>query len=104
MTLRTPSRTRAALVALAAVLMLPTAAAAHGHLERSEPAAGARLTVAPTSLLLLFSEAPELAVTRVELFGPDGAPVALAPLRVSPESRWRTRACVICRTSTSASC
>lgn len=69
----------ACLSALASVL-LPTAALAHGKLARSNPAAGARLTAAPTALRLTFTEATELAVTRVQLLGAGGRAVAVGPV------------------------
>lgn len=55
---------------LIALLALPRVAFAHAHLTRSEPARGARLSTAPTALRLWFSEAPQLAVTRIYLIGP----------------------------------
>src|ERR687884_2358945 len=71
---------RAALaVALAAPLRV---AHAHAHLARSSPARGARLLVVPRELRLTFSEAPELAASRVLLLGPDGQAVSLEPLRI----------------------
>ena len=62
---------RARLVApLIALLATPSVARAHAHLVRSEPSRGARLMTAPTTLRLWFSEAPQLAVTRIFLIGP----------------------------------
>ena len=66
---------------LAGFLGAPAAAAVHGALRRSEPAAGARLDVAPRVVRLVFTEPVELAVARVALLGPGGAPVALSTLR-----------------------
>ncbi|MEX1181985.1 MAG: copper resistance protein CopC [Gemmatimonadota bacterium] len=59
---------------------------AHGELKGSSPEAGAHLRVAPRELRLTFTETPELAVARLELLGPDGARIALSPLRLSPDS------------------
>ena len=65
---------------LALILLTPTAALAHGKLRSSAPAAGSHLSVVPTELRLTFTEATELAFTRIELFGPDSQAVALGPL------------------------
>jgi len=68
-------------------VLVPGIALAHARLVRSTPAAGAHLRVAPRELLLVFSEAPELAVTRIELLAHDSSAVALGPLRTAPVSR-----------------
>lgn len=76
-----PNRSvRAWLVApLVALLALPRVAFAHAHLTRSEPARDARLSTAPTALRLWFSEAPQLAVTRIYLIGPGRDTIAVGP-------------------------
>lgn len=63
-----------ALAGLVAILMLsaPSSALAHGGLKSSTPARGAVLDSAPREIRLVFTEAAELAFTRVELRGPDG--------------------------------
>ena len=71
----------AALLALAGVLSIASLAQAHGALRQSAPASGATLTVAPRELRLTFTEASELAVSRIELLGPGDAAVGLGPLR-----------------------
>lgn len=68
---------RGAAIALVAVLAFPILLLAHAHLRRSEPAAAARLTVAPTAIRLWFSERPELAFTRIHLRGSDSTEVPL---------------------------
>jgi copper transport protein len=60
-----------------AVLVPTRGLSAHAHLERSDPAAGARLSAAPTAIRLWFSEAPELALSSVVLLDSAGAPVTL---------------------------
>ena len=67
-----------ALLALAAGLALPRAAAAHGVLRRAQPASGARLDSVPREIRLTFNEPVELAVARIALRGADGALVPLA--------------------------
>ena len=69
------------LVAALGLLGVPSRASAHGALRSSAPAAGAHLSTAPRELRLMFSEAVEIAVARLELLGPDSAAVALSPLR-----------------------
>ncbi|CAN5682722.1 hypothetical protein BH23GEM8_BH23GEM8_02570 [soil metagenome] len=82
---RKPSARRwgALLVLLA---LTPLTALAHQRLVGSEPAASARLASVPRELRLVFYEPMELAVTRVELLGPHGAPVALGEARLVPDS------------------
>jgi putative copper export protein/methionine-rich copper-binding protein CopC len=74
------------LVALAALCVafgrLPGHAPVHGALARSVPAKNARLTEAPRTLRLTFTERPELAFTNLHLLGPDSVEVELGPLRL----------------------
>lgn len=70
---------------LAAMLLGPQPAAAHGRLRTSVPAANARLAAAPRELRLVFTEAPELSFTTVILVGPVG-PVALGALAATPDA------------------
>lgn len=73
---------RTALVAILALLALPALPApalAHAHLQGTKPASGATVNVAPTQLVLTFSEAPALAVSTLRLIGPDSALVVLGP-------------------------
>lgn len=77
------TQARTALIAgltAAAVLAVVGTAWAHGKLKSSSPSAGAHLTATPRELRLDFTERPELAITTVKLFGPDGKPVPLAAL------------------------
>ena len=71
----------------AACLLAPSTASAHGNLKRSEPAAGAVIAQLPPLLRLDFTEAPELAFTRVTLIGPNQDTVALSALRYAADSR-----------------
>lgn len=48
-------------------LLGPPSASAHARLTKSTPAANARLTVVPAMIRLWYSEAPEIALTRVSL-------------------------------------
>ncbi|HET7275878.1 MAG TPA: copper resistance protein CopC [Longimicrobiaceae bacterium] len=70
---------------LALVLLLPNPAFAHGALKSATPGEGDTLSVAPGELRLTFTEAVELAVSRLDLTGPNG-PVALAALALDPDS------------------
>lgn len=78
--------TWAAVLVAALLGSSPGLALAHGALKKSLPANGAHLTSAPRELRLTFTEAPELAFTRIELIGPDGNPVSLDPLRAVRDS------------------
>ena len=73
--------------ALLAFALTPRAAFAHGNLKSSEPAAGASIAQPPRFLRLDFTEAPELAFTRVALIGPDRDTVPLSALRFATDSR-----------------
>ncbi|MFL5578341.1 MAG: copper resistance CopC/CopD family protein [Gemmatimonadaceae bacterium] len=75
------SARRFILLALLALLVTPAPLRAHGALRRAEPAAGARLSVAPRFLRLTFNEAVEPAVARLELTGPGGRAVPLSRVR-----------------------
>src|SRR5690242_19427257 len=66
---------------LAALLLLPVVARAHGALRSAVPRSGARLATLPRDLRLTFTEAVELAVARLTLTATDGRPVPLSPLR-----------------------
>ena len=68
------------LALLVAVLLAPTVALAHGKLRSSSPSANSRLSAVPTEVRLTFTEATELAFTRIELFGPGSQAVGLGPV------------------------
>jgi methionine-rich copper-binding protein CopC len=57
---------------IAAVFILTAGVlvSAHMKLEKSEPAEGATVTTPPASVQLFFNEAPDLAVSKLELVGP----------------------------------
>lgn len=76
-----------AVLATLLAILAPEAAQAHGTLKSSTPAAGAHLGTFPSELRLLFTEAPALAFSRVELRRPDGALIALGALHTAVESR-----------------
>ncbi|MFN2565904.1 MAG: copper resistance CopC/CopD family protein [Gemmatimonadaceae bacterium] len=69
-----------AVVALS--LAAPAVLSAHPALRRAVPARGAHLSAAPRELRLTFAPSPELAFSRLQLLGPDGAPIALGPVRM----------------------
>lgn len=77
----------ALIIALLATVTGPSTAWAHVGLRSSVPARAAQLTVVPRELRLVFSEAPELAVARIGLIGPDGQPVALGPLAIASDRK-----------------
>ncbi len=74
-------------LALVTILLEPAAALAHAMLKSSNPAAGARLTVAPQSIRLTFTESPDLSFTRVELHDASGGAVALDSVSFAPDSK-----------------
>lgn len=77
--LRGCMRTTIAAAATALVLAAtPAAALAHAHLVSASPAVDGHVDAAPRELRLTFSETVELAISRVQLLGPDGQAVALA--------------------------
>lgn len=78
---------RCALLALVLLGVAPAPARAHGSLKSATPAADSTLTVIPRELRLLFTEAPALAFSRLELLSASGAPVALSPVRTAADSR-----------------
>ena len=81
---------RGAVVAtLGAVLLLvtqPSVARAHPFLRRARPAAADTVASSPRELRLTFNEPIELRFTRLELTGPDGAPLPLGALTLAPDS------------------
>mgnify|MGYP000894278085 CR=1 FL=1 len=64
--------TRRSLLVAVAAIAVTALVQAHTHLEKSEPADGATLTTAPTSVQLFFNEKPDLKVSKVEVTGPSG--------------------------------
>ena len=68
---------RTAFAAFLALIALPAPALAHAHLDGTKPDSGTTLTVAPSQLVLTFSEAPALAMSALRLFGPDSSAVSL---------------------------
>jgi methionine-rich copper-binding protein CopC len=59
------------------ILFFPEALSAHAWLKRAEPAIDGRTAVPPTKLRLWFSEAPEVAFSRLTLTDSAGTPVKL---------------------------
>lgn len=74
------------LLSLTTLLASPRVAYSHGGLKSSKPAAGAELSIAPKEVRLRFSEAPEIAVSRIGLTGPNGAKIALGSLKVAADN------------------
>lgn len=64
------------MAAFIALLSAPAPAQAHSFLVSTSPAQGQRLSQAPDSLLLEFSEKVDLASTELRLLSPDGSLVA----------------------------
>lgn len=73
--------------ALAAIglLLLPTLCAAHATPVDYVPAADAVLADAPEEVSIRFTERVERQASRVEVFGPDGAPLPIRELGVGTE-------------------
>ena len=69
------------LVLVVAVLATPVALLAHAHLKKSVPSAADSLEKSPSAVTLWFSEAPELAFTKIVLLGADSAAIALGDVR-----------------------
>ena len=74
-------------VLIAMLVGFTSTAAAHGDLKSSIPANKARVAVPPTELRLVFTERPELPLTRIVLRGPDGKNVTLGKLVASGADR-----------------
>jgi methionine-rich copper-binding protein CopC len=58
---------------LAVVVALGTTVYGHMALESALPVAGSSITAPPASLQLTFTQAPDLAVSTLDLTGPSGA-------------------------------
>jgi copper transport protein len=75
----------AAIVSLAAaILFSPPSLFAHAKLLRSEPARGDTLTTLPHGLRLVFSEAPEVVLSRIHIVTSSGDTIPVANLRADP--------------------
>ena len=59
---------------------------AHARLIQSTPADGASLSRAPTSIVLIFNEAPEVEFSSIKLEGPDSSRVAEQTLLKGPNA------------------
>ena len=83
MTLRSIARRALLALLLVGAPVMAGASMLHLKLSRSEPAANAVLTAAPTQIRLWFTQKPELSVTSIKLRSGAGATAverALAPL------------------------
>ncbi|HEX5437766.1 MAG TPA: copper resistance protein CopC, partial [Gemmatimonadaceae bacterium] len=82
-----PWHLRASLVSLLTLvaLLIPGTLWAHAHLLKSTPAAGARLSTPPDAIRLWYSEAPEVALTRIVLLGPSGDTVRIGAITKNPK-------------------
>lgn len=88
--MRSPLRVLPALLLVSAMLA-PSEARAHLGLRRSEPDSNARLAAPPAAITLWFTAQPELAFSRIRLFGPAGEVALPAP---RPDSGHALRAAV----------
>jgi putative copper export protein/methionine-rich copper-binding protein CopC len=70
-------RKRLTSIALSVGLLIPTSLLFHAHLVKSDPAAGTSISSSPKLLRLWFSEAPELALTHVNLVTEKGDTIPL---------------------------
>ena len=74
----------ATVLALAVLTFWPSSLFAHAKLVRSEPAAGDTLTALPHMLRFVFSEVPEVALSRFRFVTAMGDTIAVAGLRADP--------------------
>lgn len=72
------------LVSLAVILALPAGVAGHALLQSSDPARGATLGSAPTSVTLTFGEAPEQRLSSIKVLDKDGANHATGTVELVP--------------------
>ena len=75
------------LLGVALLLVRPPSVSAHANLTRSEPVAGSANATAPTTIRLLFSEAPELKYCEIKVYDVNGQSYeqgALQPLPGEP--------------------
>jgi copper transport protein len=82
-----PRLLRLALATAALATVFARPAAAHPDLKSSVPRAKSRLTELPRELRLTFTEAPELPLARVRLFGPGRVAVTLGKLSITGEDK-----------------
>lgn len=82
-------------MALALIATTASTALAHGDLKSSVPANKASLSSLPKELRLVFTERPELALTRVVLKAPDGTVVAIGKLVASGADKATVTAPII---------
>ena len=75
------------ILALIAFLAPSGAALAHAVLERAEPSAGAVVRAAPAEVQLLFSEAVEPALSRVQVVDQAGRRADAGKVRVDPGNK-----------------
>src|SRR5512140_1115707 len=83
-----------AIAAVGIIVLWPAVVWAHAQLRKSEPAASSTLLVAPSEVRLWFSEAPELAMTRLSLKDSTGAVIELGTVERG-DSKLSLRARVI---------
>lgn len=73
-------------VALALIFATPRAALAHLHLRHSSPASKAVLDTVPREIRLVFTEAPQVAVSSIRLLAANGSEIPLGALFTDPDS------------------
>lgn len=57
------------------LLALPAMALAHAALDRAEPKVGADVSKSPAEIRIWFTQHPEPAFSKIQVFGPDGKEV-----------------------------
>jgi methionine-rich copper-binding protein CopC/putative copper export protein len=74
-------------LALGASLAAAPGALAHANLASSEPSSGARLESAPTSVVLHFTEQPELSLSDIQVLASDGTRVDTGSVKAGDQPR-----------------
>ncbi|HEX5326156.1 MAG TPA: copper homeostasis periplasmic binding protein CopC [Acetobacteraceae bacterium] len=85
-TLRPAGHVMLALILIVLALLAAPPAFAHAHLVRAVPPAGSRVSAAPPTLTLMFSEKVEPRFSQVQVLDPHGAGLAIGKPHVGADS------------------
>lgn len=79
------SSARLAVVLLLSLLADPTVASAHAFLDHAEPRVGSEVDKSPDQVKLWFTQQPEHAFSKIQVFNADGKQVDKSDTRTDPD-------------------
>lgn len=79
------SSARLAMALVFSLLLIPAAASAHAFLDHAEPRVGSEVSKSPDQVKLWFTQQPEHAFSKIQVFNADGKEIDKNDTRTDPD-------------------